>query len=631
MPRRFRNSIGRSLNDLGQQLTAAGDALCSEESLREQFRRGRPTLGRSIGDARLEGVTRYTHVTSNGEDAIVEVNAAGPPGQREVESQAFSVSPSGPRPLIPHESDLGMVLRTGEASRMARVHEVPIANRGRRNAFSAGQGQSFDPRIHSGASRPASDGTSIPLEPAPPYEEFAGGNNGGFSSSGSGTAPPMRGNIPPAAASIQSYNFRRSTQSVQETLHQLNQISTINEHLETIEEEESVPPYPGPMVTTALHSNPPTITAPAASPFDGQTQAQDAAGANSQTPASQFPPHVDSTHVEPSWIIPGNDRFPFKPHTRVTNGSWMRGQFQTFVVGGQTFNVPMELLATSPMWTILLNENTTPGGWNLPTVNAEVFGIFLEAVVSPSGFEGTEPGLNLVLLLNAFKLSIDWSMTNVVHKLHFSIRRYIAQRVFFRNPWTENAQQSAAMNDDYFIFRSEELYRAWQVVYQCNTLSSVLDPQTLVEVYIHTVPEEIWPALTADFSDVFNHMLDRLAAQQVVPPVIDHHAWWLRWFCESGYNGHPWFTEVPNIRENFFELVHSVPDQLVAAAAGQADASPPPPPAAPTELYEEYEGIWEMFVIAELDAGVPDFAGPPSPYVPGRNAGTGSGDIHETD
>ncbi|TQV93784.1 hypothetical protein IF1G_07516 [Cordyceps javanica] len=277
--------------------------------------------------------------------------------------------------------------------------------------------------------------------------------------------------------------------------------------------------------------------------------------------------------------LPGDDRFPCYPGSRVVNGSWLGGRFERFTVGGRTFFCPVQLLLQYPHWQLLLSLEQPPQGWVLSssTVDASIFALVIEALISPAGFDGTEPGLSLVKLALAARQAHDWGMEREVGKLVASFRRYVARRVFYRNPHRPDAQ--GVMDHHYFVHRSEDIFRAWRVLTTCSPSPSAassssfsgarverdvggdsgftclqrrLPPAELVCLYALAVPRDLWPALTAEFPDEFAAQIDRAARLRVVPEAVDYHDWWLRFFRLAGCLDFDWMADVPDVLNMFF-------------------------------------------------------------------------------
>ncbi|PQK13281.1 hypothetical protein BB8028_0004g02120 [Beauveria bassiana] len=271
--------------------------------------------------------------------------------------------------------------------------------------------------------------------------------------------------------------------------------------------------------------------------------------------------------------LPGDDRFPRSPGSRVVDGSWLSGRFEPFTVGGRTFFCPVHLLLRYPHWQLLLHLERPPHGWVLsPLIDASVFALVLETLVSPSGFSGAEPGLNLVKLALAARQAADWGMHREVCLLVASFRRYVARRVFYRNPHRPDTH--GVMDHHYFVHRSEEIFRAWRVLSAApDALRRRLPPAELVCLYTLAVPRDLWPALTAEFPDEFAALIDVSARIRVVPEEVDYHEWWLRFFRMAGCLDFDWMADVPDVLNMFFRSQQEMMQQEEQRAEDPVDGA----------------------------------------------------------
>ncbi|KAM0744698.1 hypothetical protein ACQRIT_000082 [Beauveria bassiana] len=271
--------------------------------------------------------------------------------------------------------------------------------------------------------------------------------------------------------------------------------------------------------------------------------------------------------------LPGDDRFPRSPGSRVVDGSWLSGRFEPFTVGGRTFFCPVHLLLRYPHWQLLLHLERPPHGWVLsPLIDASVFALVLETLVSPSGFSGAEPGLNLVKLALAARQAADWGMHREVALLVASFRRYVARRVFYRNPHRPDTH--GVMDHHYFVHRSEEIFRAWRVLSAApDALRRRLPPAELVCLYALAVPRDLWPALTAEFPDEFAALIDVSARIRVVPEEVDYHEWWLRFFRMAGCLDFDWMADVPDVLNMFFRSQQEMMQQEEQRAEDLVDGA----------------------------------------------------------
>lgn len=241
-------------------------------------------------------------------------------------------------------------------------------------------------------------------------------------------------------------------------------------------------------------------------------------------------------------------------------------RFDHFTVGGRTFFVPIHLLLRYQFWRLLAGLERPSTGWNLPNADPAIFSLVMECLISASGFEGTELGINLVKLLVATKQAADWGMEREVNKFVASIRRYVARRLFYRNP--HRPDMEGVMDHNYFVYRSEEIYRAWKVVQSSRVLQKYFAGAEFVSLYGLVIPTDIWPALTAEFPDSFNQMIDFTARLRVVPTEMTFHDWWLRFFRLAGYLDYQWMPDLPNVLNLFFGQDNADLDSEGEAAAG---------------------------------------------------------------
>ncbi|RBQ72264.1 hypothetical protein FVER14953_10260 [Fusarium verticillioides] len=136
---------------------------------------------------------------------------------------------------------------------------------------------------------------------------------------------------------------------------------------------------------------------------------------------------------------------------------------------------------------------------NVITIHSDVFALLLDVLVSPNGLIGQEDELNLPLLLATLSYTLDQGMTRETRKLRRTIDRYIPLRMFHHNPHTN----SPRLEFEYYEFRSEEVYRAWQVVSQDGRLRDYLSPSEVVTLYVCLVPNWCWSSCIHDYDDKF--------------------------------------------------------------------------------------------------------------------------------
>lgn len=158
-------------------------------------------------------------------------------------------------------------------------------------------------------------------------------------------------------------------------------------------------------------------------------------------------------------------------------------------------------------------------------------------------FAGTEPGLNLPLLLSAYRLASDLEMDRETNLLGWSTMSYIVKRIFKVNPW--NPPANVLLDHNYFTYRSEEIYRAWLLVraFPQFQTDGLLSEDDLVLLFVYTVPEDIWPALTVDFDDDFHARITELLNSLPEGPAPDFQALFEIFLHRSVNNG--WFVLPP--------------------------------------------------------------------------------------
>ncbi|KOS21799.1 hypothetical protein ESCO_002014 [Escovopsis weberi] len=227
--------------------------------------------------------------------------------------------------------------------------------------------------------------------------------------------------------------------------------------------------------------------------------------------------------------------------SRDAGGDWMKGRFEFVAIGGQKFTVPFELLKRLPKWGVLNTENAPAEGLVVPNEDPKIFAILLECVYSPSGFNGTETRLNMVKLVLAMAMASRWGMFEETTKLDHSLRRYIVRRVLYRQPFKPDF--SGVLDWNYFRYRSEEIYRTWNMCQKHESLRMIISIPRLVALYATVVPHEMWPALTPDFSVGFTQLIDAFASEHEVPSETSFVERWFQFFKEADCVDYPWFDQ----------------------------------------------------------------------------------------
>ncbi|KAK5996678.1 hypothetical protein PT974_02018 [Cladobotryum mycophilum] len=268
---------------------------------------------------------------------------------------------------------------------------------------------------------------------------------------------------------------------------------------------------------------------------------------------------VGESAPEGVYELPGTDHFPLMAGSRGDNSRWLAGPFDRLNVGGRTFVVPTRLLQRYPFWRVLRTMRRPAEGWSLPNEDPNIFAIVLECVYSPSGFDGTESHINLVKLMLAIVMVKRWDMSAEFHKLEASVRRYIVRRVLFRNPFLPDPNH--VMDHNYFVYRSEEIYRTWKLCKRFHTLNHIVSSSELISLYATTIPHDMWPALTTNFDGEFTSVMDVTASIRQFPAEDSFEDWWFRFFRMAGYLDYDWFD--PLVMERYFlqnDDEHPVPE-----------------------------------------------------------------------
>lgn len=167
----------------------------------------------------------------------------------------------------------------------------------------------------------------------------------------------------------------------------------------------------------------------------------------------------------------------------------------------------------------------------------------MEILISPSGMNGTEPGINLVYLTGAMALSLSFGMNQEFDKLRATFRRYLAQRVLYRNPYRPDMEN--LLDHEYFVYRSEELYRAFQMVIQHPRLAAVFPPIELAVLYWLVIPQDIWPAVTPNFDDDFIQLIELVAIRAPEGPEHRFLNVYQQAIKEASYLSAGWMRQPP--------------------------------------------------------------------------------------
>lgn len=181
----------------------------------------------------------------------------------------------------------------------------------------------------------------------------------------------------------------------------------------------------------------------------------------------------------------------------------------------------------------------------------------MDGLMAPQGFQGTEPGLNLVILLEAAEQCETWGMRQETNKLLMSAYRYIARRIFFRNPFDSRSMRDVDHN--YHTYRSEEIYRSWKILDSSKSyVGQQLTAEEVAMFYVFAIPQDVWPATTADFSDRFNELVDLSASAVEDTLKQEFEKWWFRYIVKSGLLDYSWLQHSPtamNLLVDHLELL----------------------------------------------------------------------------
>lgn len=205
---------------------------------------------------------------------------------------------------------------------------------------------------------------------------------------------------------------------------------------------------------------------------------------------------------------------------------------------GKKFLIPVHLLVKEGIFKMLAATERPKQGWVFPRCDPKIFGIILESALTINGFDGTEGGINLVSLALAAAQCLDWNMETEAKKLISGIRKYLAKRAFYINP--HDADWYTVVNQNHYVYRSEDLYRSWKVVNNHRTLSERMSPSEILTTYSVVIPEEIQPALTTEFCDEFNLLLDISMISRSGTPETEFLEWWVRIARLAGVLEYPW-------------------------------------------------------------------------------------------
>jgi hypothetical protein len=212
----------------------------------------------------------------------------------------------------------------------------------------------------------------------------------------------------------------------------------------------------------------------------------------------------------------------------------------------------MHLLSECPFWSAITVFEPPPQGWSIPDVESEIFTILIECVYTSFGFHGTESGLNLVKLCHAFNLAKKWNMIQDRKKLRDTIYRYLVRRILYYNP--NMPEDCRELDYSHHAYRSEELYRTWELALKYNAIQKILTQHDLIAIYCCVIPQDLWPALTALFKHDFTLLLNVSASARRnsagVASAVGYRRWWRHYYRLAGFRDASWLS--PEAQDRLF-------------------------------------------------------------------------------
>lgn len=204
----------------------------------------------------------------------------------------------------------------------------------------------------------------------------------------------------------------------------------------------------------------------------------------------------------------------------------------------------MHLLSQYPFWSALTVFEPPSQGWSIPDVDSEIFTILIECVYTTFGLHGTESGLNLVKLCYAINLAKNWGMIQDRRKLRDTAYRYIVRRILHCNP--NLPEDYHDLDYSHHVYRSEELYRTWELSQKHTSIQKMVTPHDLIALYGSVIPQELWPTLTACFKHEFTLLLNISASARRnsagVAAEVDYRRWWLHYYRLAGFRDASWLS-----------------------------------------------------------------------------------------
>lgn len=199
-----------------------------------------------------------------------------------------------------------------------------------------------------------------------------------------------------------------------------------------------------------------------------------------------------------------------------------------------------------PFWASLTFVEPPAQGWSLPGVDPDIFSVLIECVYSTSGLDGTEPGLNLVKICYAITLAFKWGMSQELEKLQFTAYRYVVRKILRNNPTLP--RQRGALDYSHYVYRSEEIYRTWELTRDHEIVESLFSENDMAALYTCAIPEGFWRSLTANFQREFLVLIDVYLSVRTVSPKMSFQSWWMYFFHMAGFPDARWLDRDASAR-----------------------------------------------------------------------------------
>lgn len=146
-----------------------------------------------------------------------------------------------------------------------------------------------------------------------------------------------------------------------------------------------------------------------------------------------------------------------------------------------------------------------------------------------------------------------------------SARRYVLRQVLFRDPHRSDPER--LMNDDYFVYRAQELYRAYMVIRTDDSVNRYITLGEIITIFAIAIPENLWPALTADFEEGFIALLRFYVTRAAVAESIPE--FFMDYFQKAGILDQAWFQAEADV---LIRLAHARRQLLVQQRQQRTEA-----------------------------------------------------------